>query len=361
MSEPVQVLLLGPAPPPHGGISVHVASARRLLIDAGARCRLLDTGAAGGRSGSWRERPARFAGLWREISRCAREGWWVHLHTNGHNRGSWLLALLCAAAARRSTRRLLTLHSGMAAEFLRGAGTVERTVVRLALGGYHRVLCVNRDLHAALRSLGMPAACLEIAPAYLPGPAPDAVVPTRLEEFLAGHRPLLVTALCFRPEYGFPVLVDALERLRARFRDLGCVVIGGGEGEAAARREVSRRGMDGWVRLTGDVHHALCLTLLSRADVFVRPTLEDGDAVSVREAIALGVPVVATDVGARPPAAVLCPAGDTRALAGAIEQVLAGAPRQHSAATAARVAAEPPAQVARLLDVYRLRLSEAGR
>jgi len=47
--------------------------------------------------------------------------------------------------------------------------------------------------------------------------------------------------------------------------------------------------------------------------VFVRPTLADGDAVSVREALALGRVVVASAVGERPAAARLFPAGDAAA------------------------------------------------
>jgi glycosyltransferase involved in cell wall biosynthesis len=44
---------------------------------------------------------------------------------------------------------------------------------------------------------------------------------------------------------------------------------------------------------------------MSACDVFLRPTLEDGDSISVREALSLGVPVVASRVGARPAGAIL--------------------------------------------------------
>jgi hypothetical protein len=53
------------------------------------------------------------------------------------------------------------------------------------------------------------------------------------------------------------------------------------------------------------VNHDACLALMSACDVFLRPTLEDGDSISVREALALGVPVVASRVGARPAGAIL--------------------------------------------------------
>ncbi|GAB4224278.1 MAG: hypothetical protein Kow0062_25750 [Acidobacteriota bacterium] len=40
---------------------------------------------------------------------------------------------------------------------------------------------------------------------------------------------------------------------------------------------------------------------IAKCDVLVRPTLADGDAVSIREALALGLGVVASDVVQRPP------------------------------------------------------------
>jgi len=50
--------------------------------------------------------------------------------------------------------------------------------------------------------------------------------------------------------------------------------------------------------------------VISRSDLFLRPTTTDGDAVSVREALELGVPVVASDAVPRPDAVVLYRAGD---------------------------------------------------
>ena len=62
---------------------------------------------------------------------------------------------------------------------------------------------------------------------------------------------------------------------------------------------------------------------MAACDVFVRPTLADGDSVSVREALALGRRVIATSVGHRPPEVRLVPPGDVAALADAMEAAAA--------------------------------------
>ena len=74
---------------------------------------------------------------------------------------------------------------------------------------------------------------------------------------------------------------------------------------------------------------------MAACDVFVRPTLADGDSVSVREALALGRKVVATAVGHRPADVLLVPPGDDGALADALVACASdAAPRAAGSATA---------------------------
>lgn len=51
-------------------------------------------------------------------------------------------------------------------------------------------------------------------------------------------------------------------------------------------------------------------SLLKNSTVSIRPTRTDGDSLSVRESLALGVPVVASDVVSRPEGAIVFKAGD---------------------------------------------------
>ncbi len=337
-----RVLLVGPCPPPHGGISVHVDMARRLLADAGVEARVLNVHAP-------RSRPVRarraLAPLAADVRRAARDGWAMHLHTNGHNRGSWLLALACGLAAGRAPLRVLTLHSGMAPAHLARAAA-HRWLARLVLGAYDRVVCVNPEIRAAVAALGVPAGRLVMAPAYLGTPAPLAGVPGDLRDFLAAHTPVLVATSCYRPEYGLDVLIDAMRGLLPALPQLGCLLLGSGEGEAAVRRALVEAGLEDCVRLTGDLPHELALEVMARADVFVRPTHADGDSLSVREALALGVPVVASDASPRPAGVTVCRRGDAGALAAAIAGVLAAplGPR----------AADRPTSLAELLGAYAL-------
>ncbi|HZW78922.1 MAG TPA: hypothetical protein VFF50_00505, partial [Candidatus Deferrimicrobiaceae bacterium] len=65
------------------------------------------------------------------------------------------------------------------------------------------------------------------------------------------------------------------------------------------------------------------MTTISRADLMLRTTLFDGDAVSVREALHLGTPVIASDNGMRPSGVRLVPKSNSPALLHTIEESLA--------------------------------------
>lgn len=357
---PMKLLLVGPYPPPHGGISVHVATAHQLLTRSGACCHVLD-------AGGHRKRPGGVAGslpsgvrLLARVREHARRGWTLHLHTNGHNAKSWLVAVACAAAAREAPARVLTVHSGMAPEYLRSGGAWGRALARRALGTYDRVLCVNPEVRSAARDQGAPEERLEVVPAYLPAPPPEGELPARFREWLERHTPVLTTTLFYRPEYGFDLLLATLRRLKRRHPELGCLVLGSGEGELAARRRLREEGMAEWVHLAGDVTHDLCLALMARSDLFVRPTLVDGDALSVREALGLGLPVVASDTGHRPPGPVLFPPGDADALEEALETALGAWERVLRRAPEGSPRGGPGDEIERLLRTYRELASRGG-
>src|SRR5262249_18015083 len=87
----------------------------------------------------------------------------------------------------------------------------------------------------------------------------------------------------------------------------------------------------------GELSHDQVLALLERASAFVRPTFADGDAISVREALLLGTPTVATDVSPRPPGTIVCRTGDAADLAEKVSMAISGPRRVFRSADAAEV------------------------
>ena len=122
-----------------------------------------------------------------------------------------------------------------------------------------------------------------------------------------------------------------------------------GDGERRATRRSRKSGfatsgLEENVLLLGDVDHETCLALMSACDVFLRPTLEDGDSISVREALSMGVPVVASRIGTRPAGAILFHSGDVEDMLAKIALALA---EKRGGQT------ESAGSMDRLLEIYR--------
>jgi glycosyltransferase involved in cell wall biosynthesis len=153
------------------------------------------------------------------------------------------------------------------------------------------------------------------------GVAPEDVgrMPHGAARFSRAYRPLIGMISSPGPEYGLALLVDAAARLRPRYPKLGLILAG---------PDRMDEGRPGWIHATGELPHASVLAVMNALDVFVRPTYFDGDASTVREALALGVRVVASDTHFRPAGTRVFPKGDADALAETIDAALAHHPLQ---------------------------------
>jgi phosphatidylinositol alpha-mannosyltransferase len=140
-----------------------------------------------------------------------------------------------------------------------------------------------------------------------------------------GRKLLFVNRLDRRK--GIEVALRAFEHLSARFDDLLFVICGDGPRRTAADAlpaSIRRR-----VLMLGDIPDAHLPSAYAAADVFVAPaTGQESFGVVLLEAMAAGVPIVATDIeGYREVVragthAVLVPPGDAASLAAGIQRVL---------------------------------------
>ena len=124
------------------------------------------------------------------------------------------------------------------------------------------------------------------------------------------------------PVKGFDLLVEAMPALLAAVPGAHAVVIGDGPEGVALASLAERLGVSARVRLHGPSTDPA--TILAAADVLAAPSRNEGMGRALVEAMALGVPVVGTDVGGIPSvvgddqAGRLIPPDDVSALAAAL-------------------------------------------
>ena len=292
----MRVLLVGDHPPPHGGVSVHVQQLHGYLREQGVRAVVLDIG-KGGRPAP-DVLPARTAVQYgKRLASFLRAGWMVHVHTSGNNPKSWMLA--ATAGVRARAPRVITLHSGLLPDYL-AASVSRRAFARVALSGYARVVAVSVPVREALLDCGVPEEKLVVYPAFCGSQVrPGAALP-EVEEVRARRRTLLAMAHHPSPVYGRKLMFRALKLLADELPGVGLAVFGPGTRSEPFARDVREAGVEALLENLGELEHPRALGLLARCDCFIRPTTHDGDALSVREALSLGVPCVARDVCPRP-------------------------------------------------------------
>lgn len=181
-----------------------------------------------------------------------------------------------------------------------------------------------------------------------------------------GGAPLrLVTVARLSGEKGIASLVQAVAALLGDGVDVLLTLVGDGPERARLHEQVARLGIEDRVRFAGFVPAGPELVAeLDAAEVFVLPSLSEGLPHSVVEAMARGLPVVATSIGGLPEllgagAGVVVPPGDAGALATAL-QALARDPRERERLSArsleiVRRRFDPE----RVLDAFCARLAEA--
>lgn len=314
-----RVLLVGKGPPDRGGISAFL---QRLLASPLARehdLSLLNLSRpgppAGGRfTASNVTRTLRDAA---ELRRAAAGADIVHIHTALVPLVTMVRVALFARSARRA-RVLLHVHSGLVEIWQKGR--LRALITKLLLRPCDTVVACSEGSRAALATvLGDRVVLVDNGvdtTAFTPPPA------------RAPEKPRILYAGLLSPRKGVPELVAASRLLLERGVDHELVIAGGtpDEGpddEVAARAEDSPA-----ARWIGPQPHEAMAGLYRDADVFCLPSWWEAMPLSILEAMATGLPVVATAVGDVPSVVrpgrtgLLVAPRDAAGLAAALEELL---------------------------------------
>lgn len=211
----------------------------------------------------------------------------------------------------------LALESGLPAEQVEALARIEGRLLPSA----GRVIVTSAHTATDLATYRVPEARIGVV---VPGtdPAP-------LARGSGGPGFALLCVASVTPRKGHLVLLEALAELVDLDWHLTCV--GSLERDPRTAQEVAgaiaRLGLDDRVALVGEQDEAGLAPLYDRADLFVLASYHEGYGMVLAEALARGLPIVATRAGATagtvpPSAGMLVEPGDPAAFAGALRQVM---------------------------------------
>lgn len=315
----LHVALVGPLPPPSGGMANQTRQLAELLRAAGSQVELVQTNAP--YRPAWAGRiPVLRAGfrllpyLWR-LWRAAGRNQVFHVMANS----GWSWHLFAAPAIRIAAWRgvpvLVNYRGGEAASFLqRAQASVRRTMAHAA------VLAVPSGyLQAVFAGHGMAAdivANVVDLDRFRPAPGP---------RVRGAH---LVVTRNLEAIYDNATAIRALALLRQHVPEARLTIAGSGPERAALQALVEELGLSAAVRFSGRLERDAVAALYRQADLVLNPSTVDNTPNSLLEAMASGVPIVSTDVGGVPyivqdgTTALLVPPRDPGAMAAAARRLL---------------------------------------
>jgi glycosyltransferase involved in cell wall biosynthesis len=129
-----------------------------------------------------------------------------------------------------------------------------------------------------------------VAAKYKPGPSDEHLV----RSFgLVGKTVLLYLGV-LEPRKNLPFLLRVFDRLHREYPHTTLIIAGAGSQEQYLKSIIKSFELDEAVRMIGYVKEAQKITLYRLAKIFVFPSLMEGFGLSVAEAMACGIPVVAS-------------------------------------------------------------------
>jgi len=319
-----RLALVGPLPPPSGGMANQTRQLWRLLQEEGMQVEMVQTnapyrpawiGRITGVRALFRLLPYLWA-LWRAAGRAqilhimANSGWSWHLFAAP---AVWIGRL-------RGSAVVINYRGGEAETFFsRSFAWVKPSLQRAGA-----VIVPSGFLQAVFARYGV---SVQVVPNII-----DLSRFTAAWQPRGSSAPHLIVTRNLEPIYDIPTALRAFQRVRAVFPQARLSIAGSGPMQAELIRLTAELGLSAAVSFTGRLDNEQIATLYHSADLMLNPSLADNMPISVLEALACGVPVVSTNVGGVPflvedgRTALLVPPGEDQRMAEAAIRLLTDIP-----------------------------------
>ena len=309
----MKIIMIGPVPPPIGGISVHIQRVQTRLRDEGIQC-----------------------DVYNETNECRIEdnisslqgykkflfkipfirGDLFHFHTINRT-----VRILLGCYKVFGKKIILTVHGESLMQQIKSSNPLVRFLLLKSLQAIDKIVCVNEDNTQKLIRLGFSEHKVITIPAYIQPvecESDDSAIPIEVITFMEGAK-FTITANGFirfhqrKDLYGVDLLIEMLKKLTEMNYDVRILFATLG----VASQSVDERNYYSLLQkrikmfnledrfLFYEVSNTELFPIVRKSQLFVRPTTTDGYGVSIAEALYYSIPSIASDVCKRPDGTIL--------------------------------------------------------
>ncbi len=310
-----KIVVLGPLPPPLGGVSIHIIRYIELLKSTGWEA--VPVSYTGTTRTDHFGKFMEILGMFTSIYLRVLPGSWdvLHLHYGGLGYFLAVAPLLKISPG----RKVITFHSVRIIQDLQKRPEWVRRLTISVLNGFDLFVVVREGIGEDLRELGLTGPEITVMPAFLPPSSREAAqenLPLAITQKIHQYRQEGTVQICcaayyLGPGYGREDLYgveELLQVLQDLDRELETPLVvwvlvsnGPDSKERGTADQAVRDLATGLNNIRVELHYGLPLVpVMACSQAFLRPSREDGDSVALREAMGLGLPVLASDVVNRP-------------------------------------------------------------
>ena len=308
-NKKAKIAIIGPYPPPYGGISVHIKRMKNYLDKSLVEYVVYSEGRIPKKItnikliASYRKFVLQIPFLKSNV---------LHFHSI-----NFKIRMLLGWYKFLGKKIILTIHGESLHDQLIRLNFMGHYLLLLSLKNLNKIICVNPRTKEELLDLGFNSKKIKVIPAFIP-PNSDETEVKQLPDFfhkIKHKHKFLITANAFRISfyknqdlYGIDLSIELMKRLVDNgYKDIGFIFVIPDIGDYGYLEKmqnlVKKYNLeDNFHFYTKPVAYP---AVINMCDLFIRPTNTDGDALSIREAISLKRPAIASNICKRPEGTIL--------------------------------------------------------
>jgi glycosyltransferase involved in cell wall biosynthesis len=320
----MKLLQIGPYPPPLGGWSFHIRMFKQHLDYKGIENVVMNMGPNRQKKSDEYVDVQSGIDYVFKISKFCRQGYTVYPHLNGNSVKGLILTLIAQILAFVFKKKsVLSFHAGVVQSCFSKQWGIHKLFARACFKMAHGIICNSEQVKNQIQFLGINPSKIAAIPCFSRQYVHHKTILTSRESaFLQQFSPVFMSYLFFRKEYDPDTLFSALPEIKKNFPAFGLIIAGPENGGEAYMAQAEAADLHRHILQCGEKNHDNFLSLVAKSDLMIRTPVSDGVCSSVMEALALGIPVVASDNGTRPSGAVLFALGNSDDLAEKVKMTM---------------------------------------